>query len=224
MHSLINAVQSDFDIPHANANINASVAAVISNNPDAPGLDTARQAGIATEVVDHRKFSGRDSFDKELSRIIEANAADWVLLAGFMRILGDTFVNHYRGKLINIHPSLLPDYPGLNTHQRALDAGDKYAGASVHYVTEQLDGGPVILNARVAIEEQDDENSLARRVLEKEHIIYPLALSWVLQQQVRLKTDASGCDYCEWQGERRLRPIPLHDLPESANVADFTQS
>jgi len=152
MHSLINAVQSDFDIPHANANINASVAAVISNNPDAPGLDTAKQAGIATEVVDHRKFSGRDSFDKELGRIIEANAADWVLLAGFMRILGDTFVNHYRGKLINIHPSLLPDYPGLNTHQRALDAGDKYAGASVHYVTEQLDGGPVILNARVAIE------------------------------------------------------------------------
>jgi len=175
MHSLINAVQSDFDGLHGSGigiadaeadeigtgsrNVSASVAVVISNNPDAPGLNAARQADIATEVIDHRKFSDRSSFDKELSRVIDANTADWVLLAGFMRILGDAFVNRYRGKLINIHPSLLPDYPGLNTHQRALEAGDEYAGASVHYVTEQLDGGPVILNARVAIEEQDDEYS-----------------------------------------------------------------
>ena len=212
MHSLIRAVESDFEGQYAGA----SVATVISNNPDAGGLQAANQAGIASEVVDHRKFVNRDSFDRELSRVIDAAAADWILLAGFMRILGQAFVNQYRGRLINIHPSLLPEYPGLNTHQRAITAGDKFAGASVHYVTEQLDGGPVILNARVAIEAQDDEDSLAGRVLEKEHIIYPLALSWILQDRIHLKTDALGEDFCEWQGERCLQPLQLHDLPDSA--------
>jgi len=206
MHSLINAVQSDFNGQYAGA----SVATVISNNADADGLQAANQAGIASEVVDHRKFIDRDSFDRELSRVIDAAAADWILLAGFMRI------NQYRGRLINIHPSLLPAYPGLNTHQRAITAGDKFAGASVHYVTEQLDGGPVILNARVAIETQDDEDSLARRVLEKEHIIYPLALRWILQGRIHLKTDVLGEDFCEWQGERCFQPFQLHDLPTSA--------
>lgn len=213
MHSLINAVQSDFEGKYPNA----SVTVVISNNPGAAGLKAARQAGIACEVVDHRKFSDRASFDRELSAVIDAAAADWILLAGFMRILGPAFVNQYRGKLINIHPSLLPAYPGLNTHQRAIAAGDRVAGASVHYVTEQLDGGPVILNAQVAIETTDDADSLASRVLEKEHIIYPLALRWVLQGQACLKTDAQHGDYFEWQGKRYIQPLQLHDLPNSAS-------
>jgi len=214
MHSLINAVQSDFKGRYTNA----SVAVVISNNPQAPGLKAAKQAGIATEVVDHRKFSSRPDFDEAVSAVIDATGADWILLAGFMRILGSDFVTRYRGKLINIHPSLLPDYPGLNTHQRAITAGDRYAGASVHYVTEQLDGGPVILNARVAVDRADDEDSLAARVLEKEHIIYPLALRWLLEGEVCLKTDSQGEDYCEWQGERCLQPLQLHDLPDSASL------
>jgi len=131
MHSLINAVQSDFKGRYTNA----SVAVVISNNPQAPGLKAAKQAGIATEVVDHRKFSSRPDFDEAVSAVIDAVGADWILLAGFMRILGSDFVTRYRGKLINIHPSLLPDYPGLNTHQRAITAGDRYAESPL---TEQM--------------------------------------------------------------------------------------
>lgn len=156
----------------------ATIAAVISNKADALGLQRAQQAGIATAVVDHRQYPDRESFDAELMRVIDTHQPDLVILAGFMRILTAGFVRHYAGRLMNIHPSLLPKYPGLNTHARAIEAGDREAGATVHFVTEELDGGPPIVQARVPILENDTPETLAARVLSKEHRIYPLAARW----------------------------------------------
>ncbi len=161
---------------------NARIAAVLSNRADAAGLAFAREHGIATEVVEHRAFATRDAFDAELARRIEAHAADIVALAGFMRILGADFVRRFEGRLVNIHPSLLAACPGLESHRRALAAGCKVAGASVHFVTTDLDHGPIIGQAVVPVFAADSEGTLAERVLAEEHRLYPLALRWLVDE------------------------------------------
>lgn len=183
----------------ANGEINASVSAVISNNPNAGGLERAAKAGIPNVAIDHRTFDSRESFDLALSELIDSFSPDLVILAGFMRILTPTLVNHYLGQMMNIHPSLLPAYPGLHTHRRAIEAGDKKAGATVHFVTPELDGGPSIIQAQVGIESSDNEDSLASKVLAFEHKIYPQAVKWFCSN--RLVMD---------NGEVRLdnKPIP----------------
>ena len=175
-------------IDHISTNtINAQVVAVISNKEDAYGLKRASHAGIATEVISHADHESRETFDKALQDKIDFYQADLVVLAGFMRILSDDFVNHYAGRMINIHPSLLPKYQGLNTHRRALEAGDKVHGASVHFVTPELDSGPVILQAEISIKENDSEESLAQRVHEVEHIIYPKVVQWFAERRLSLQ-------------------------------------
>jgi phosphoribosylglycinamide formyltransferase-1 len=163
---------------------NARIAAVLSNRADAAGLAFAREHGIATEVVEHRAFATRDAFDAELARRIEAHSPDIVVLAGFMRILGADFVHRFEGRLVNIHPSLLPAFPGLETHRRALAAGCKVAGASVHFVTTDLDHGPIIGQAVVPVLAGDSEGALAERVLAEEHRLYPLAIRWLVDEQL----------------------------------------
>jgi phosphoribosylglycinamide formyltransferase 1 len=175
----------------------ARVAAVIANRPDAAGLDFAQSHGIATAVVDHKKFADRAAFDAELARKIDEFAPDLVVLAGFMRVLTAGFVEHYTGRLINIHPSLLPSFPGLHTHQRALEAGVCVHGATVHYVTADLDCGPIIVQAVVPVLPDDDEKRLAARVLALEHRIFPQAVSWIVSGRSRIegsrvRIDAAG--------------------------------
>lgn len=165
----------------------AQVVAVISNRADAAGLEYAAQRGIATAVVDHQAFATRDAFDAALMQAIDAHAPDLVTLAGFMRILGVGFVRHYEGRLLNIHPSLLPAFPGLHTHRRALEAGCKLAGASVHFVTAELDHGPIVMQAVVPVLPGDDEAALAARVLEREHVIYPRAVRWFVEGRLRIE-------------------------------------
>lgn len=167
----------------------AEIVAVISNKPDVYGLIRAEESGIPTEVLDHRQFATREQFDAQLQKIIDAHQPDLVVLAGFMRILTSAFVTHYLGRMLNIHPSLLPLYPGLHTHRRAIEAGDKVHGASVHFVTPELDGGPTVLQAHVLVEAGDTEETLAKRVLVQEHKIYPLAVRWFAEGKLVLKRD-----------------------------------
>lgn len=164
----------------------AQVAAVIANRPDAAGLAFAASHGIATAVVDHRQFPDRGSFDAALAREIDAFAPDLVALAGFMRVLTAGFVDHYAGRMLNVHPSLLPSFPGLKTHQQALDAGVRLHGASVHFVTSQLDHGPIVAQAAVPVESGDTSATLAERVLATEHIIYPRAVRWFVEGRLAL--------------------------------------
>jgi phosphoribosylglycinamide formyltransferase-1 len=166
--------------------LDATVAVVVSNRSDADGLRVAAGAGIATRVLDHRAFAEREAFDLAMLETLKEQSVDIVLLAGFMRIFSPLFTRAYRGRLLNIHPSLLPRYPGLNTHQRALDAGDSEAGTTVHFVTEELDGGPPVLQARVPIEDGDDAGILAARVLAAEHQIYPIAVGWLIAGRLQL--------------------------------------
>ena len=154
----------------------ARIAAVIANRPDAAGLQFAAHAGIATRVVDHKAFASREAFDAALADVIDGFAPDLVVLAGFMRVLTDSFVQRYTGRLLNIHPSLLPSFPGLHTHQRALEAGCKFAGCTVHEVTQELDAGPILEQAVVPVLPDDTAETLAARVLTQEHIIYPRAV------------------------------------------------
>jgi phosphoribosylglycinamide formyltransferase-1 len=165
----------------------ARVAAVVANRADAAGLAFARGQGIATAVVDHRVFASREAFDAALAVAIDAFAPDLVALAGFMRILGAAFVRRFEGRLFNVHPSLLPAFPGLHTHHRALAAGSKLAGATVHLVTTELDHGPIVVQSVVPVRPGDDEASLADRVLATEHVIYPLALRWAVQGRLRIE-------------------------------------
>jgi phosphoribosylglycinamide formyltransferase-1 len=158
----------------------AQVAAVISNRPDAGGLAFAREQQVATDVVDHKQFETREAFDAELSRVIDTHRPSLVVLAGFMRILTPGFVSKYEERLINIHPSLLPAFPGLHTHQRAIDAGCRFAGATVHQVTHELDFGPILEQAVVPVVPGDTAQTLAARVLTQEHIIYPRAIAALL--------------------------------------------
>ncbi|MWV17863.1 phosphoribosylglycinamide formyltransferase [Pseudomonas sp. L-22-4S-12] len=164
----------------------ARICAVISNRADAYGLERAKQAGIDTRVLDHKQFDGREAFDAALVECIDGFAPQLVILAGFMRILTPAFVSHYSGRLLNIHPSLLPKYKGLHTHQRALEAGDHEHGCSVHFVTEELDGGPLVVQAIVPVQSDDTPDSLAQRVHAEEHRIYPLAMRWFAEGRLRL--------------------------------------
>ena len=164
----------------------ARIAAVISNRSDAYGLQRARDAGIATRTLDHKAFEGREAFDSALIELIDTFNPKLVVLAGFMRILSADFVRHYAGRLLNIHPSLLPKYKGMHTHQRALDAGDSEHGCSVHFVTEELDGGPLVVQAVVPVESDDSAQTLAQRVHTQEHRIYPLAVRWFAEGRLIL--------------------------------------
>ena len=184
-----------------------TVAAVISNKAGVRSLERARRAGIVTEVLDHKAFADREAFDAELARRIDAHSPDLVILAGFMRILTPGFVRHYAGRLLNIHPSLLPLHPGLHTHQRALAAGDAEHGATVHFVTETLDGGPAIVQARVAVLPGDTPETLAARVLEREHLIYPLAARLYAEGRLCLQGGQATLDGS---------PLPAHGMPFDA--------
>ena len=161
--------------------LGARIAAVISNRPDAPGLDLARELGLPTEVIDHQRFEGREAFDAALAGAIDLHQPALVVLAGFMRILTPDFVARYAGRLVNIHPSLLPAFPGLRTHARALEAGCRFAGATVHHVTADLDHGPILDQAIVPVMPDDTPESLAARVLTQEHVLYPRAIARLLR-------------------------------------------
>ena len=164
--------------------LDINICAVISNKAEAYGLERAKLAGIPTHTLDHKSFASRDEFDAELQTMIDQYQPKLVVLAGFMRILTETFAKHYEGRMLNIHPSLLPKYKGLNTHQRAIDAGEKEHGVSVHFVSPELDGGAVILQASTAIAEEDTAASLANKVHSLEHIIYPLAVKWFSEKRL----------------------------------------
>lgn len=162
------------------------IVAVISNKPNVLGLERAQKAGIAQHTINHRDYEDREAFDQALAAVIDNYQPDLVVLAGFMRILTGDFVRNYHGRMFNIHPSLLPKYQGLHTHQRALDANDECHGVSVHFVTEELDGGPLIVQAIVPINTGDTADTLAKRVQQQEHIIYPLAVEWFANKRLRL--------------------------------------
>ncbi len=163
------------------------IRAVISNNPEAEGLQRARAAGVPAEIIDHRDYAERSQFDAVLMQAIDRHAPRLVILAGFMRILGEAFIRHYAGRLLNIHPSLLPAFKGINTHARALTAGAAQHGASVHFVTNDLDGGPVIVQASVPIRTDDTAETLAARVLNEEHRILPLAIRWFVEGRLSIR-------------------------------------
>jgi len=165
----------------------AQVVAVVSNRPDAAGLAWAAARGIVTAVVDHNAYADREAFDAELARAIDAHDPQLVVLAGFMRVLGAAFVQRYAGRLLNIHPSLLPAFPGLHTHRRALQAGCKAVGATVHFVTPELDHGPIVMQSVVPVRAGDDEHALAARVLATEHVIYPQAVRWFVEGKLRVE-------------------------------------
>jgi phosphoribosylglycinamide formyltransferase-1 len=168
--------------------------AVVSNRAEAFGLQRAQAAGIATHVVQHKDFADREAFDAALMEIIDTHRPQLVVLAGFMRILTPGFVRHYQGRLLNIHPSLLPKYKGLDTHRRALEAGDREHGCSVHFVTEELDGGPVAIQAAFTIEPDQSLGKLTDRVHTAEHIIYPLAVRWFAEGRLRLAEQGAMLD------------------------------
>ncbi|MCC7184567.1 MAG: phosphoribosylglycinamide formyltransferase [Rhodocyclaceae bacterium] len=190
----------------AEAAIPMRIAAVISNRPDANGLEYAARCDIATAVLDHRGFSSREAFDAALAAKIDEYAPDLVVLAGFMRILTDGFVRRFEGRLMNIHPSLLPAYPGLHTHRRALEQGVKLHGCTVHFVTAQLDHGPIIVQAAVPVLPGDDEDRLAERVLRQEHRIYPLAVRWFTEDRLSIEDGivrVKGADASQWMFSER---------------------
>ncbi|WP_191600293.1 phosphoribosylglycinamide formyltransferase [Marinomonas algicola] len=168
--------------------LDITIKAVISNKADAFGLERAKKANIPAVFIDHKKFSTREEFDAALQYEIDQHKAELVVLAGFMRILTEGFTRHYDGKMLNIHPSLLPKFKGLNTHQRAIDAGDKEHGVSVHFVTAELDAGAVVLQAVTEIEPSDDAESLSKKVHNLEHKIYPLAIKWFSQKRLAYKS------------------------------------
>jgi phosphoribosylglycinamide formyltransferase-1 len=170
----------------ADKSLPIDLVAVISNRPEVMGLERAAKADIPAEVLDHKNFADRESFDQALMAKIDSYQPDLVVLAGFMRILTPEFTQHYLGKMFNIHPSLLPKYQGLHTHQRALDAGEKRHGVTVHFVTAELDGGPAIVQASVPVWASDDASALAKRVQRQEHVIYPLAVKWFAQGDLRM--------------------------------------
>jgi phosphoribosylglycinamide formyltransferase-1 len=195
LQALIDAARGDLPV---------DLKAAISNRSGVQGLERARQAGITASTLDHKTFADRAGFDGALMQLIDAFAPQLVVLAGFMRILTPAFVAHYRGRLLNIHPSLLPKYPGLHTHARVLEAGDREHGASVHFVTEELDGGPVIIQARVEVRPGDDVDTLAQRVLQREHLIYPLAVRWFAEGRLALNSDQVVLD-----GRVLTKPVDL---------------
>jgi phosphoribosylglycinamide formyltransferase-1 len=186
LQAIIDAVQNDW--------LPVEICAVISNRPDAYGLERARAANIPAEVIDHKAFGSRAEYEAALQQLIDQHQPALVVLAGYMRILGDAFVDHYQGRMLNIHPSLLPAFPGLNTHQRALDATVAEHGASIHFVTNELDGGPVVLQAAIPVLPDDDAKTLAERVHTQEHQIYPLAIRWFAEGRLTATATAALFD------------------------------
>nr|WP_318380113.1 phosphoribosylglycinamide formyltransferase [uncultured Enterobacter sp.] len=174
--------------------INATIRVVFSNKADAFGLERAREAGIPAHVLTADLFASREAFDRELMQEIDAYAPDVVVLAGYMRILSPAFVEHFAGRLLNIHPSLLPKYPGLHTHRQALENGDTEHGTSVHFVTDELDGGPVILQAKVPVFAGDTEEDITARVQTQEHAIYPLVVSWFIEGRLAMRDNRAWLD------------------------------
>lgn len=179
LQAIINQIES--------GRLPAQICCVISNRADAEGLVAAQNADILTQVIEHKDFSSRNEFEQALIAAIDRHRPDLVVLAGFMRVLSPDFVRHYHERLINIHPSLLPRFPGLNTHTRAIEAGDREHGATVHFVTPEVDSGPVIIQARVPVHAGDTPDILAARVLEKEHEIYPRAIGWIAENRVTIE-------------------------------------
>ena len=186
LQALIDAVEKK-EIP-------GKIEAVISNKEGVLGLQRAKDADIKTHVIDHKKFEQREIFDAELIRQIDNYQPDLIVLAGFMRILTADFVRKYEGKMLNIHPSLLPKYPGLHTHQRALDAGEQEHGVTVHFVTAELDSGPNIIQAKVPTLSQDSADTLATRVQQQEHVIYPIAVKWFIDGRLEMKDGSATLD------------------------------
>lgn len=174
--------------------IAGKISAVISNKSDAYGLTRAENENIPTAVLANKEYADRDAYDAALIREINKYEPDLIIMAGFMRILTASFVNHFAGKMLNIHPSLLPKYQGLHTHQRAIEAGDKEHGASVHFVTEELDGGPVVLQAKVPVFSDDSASDLAERVHVQEHLIYPMVINWFCQKRLVMKEGKAFLD------------------------------
>ena len=194
----------------ASGELPVEVAAVVSNRPGVHGLERARQAGVPALELDHKNFADRPEFEAALIETIDRRQPDLVVLAGFMRVLTAGFTEHYRGRLLNIHPSLLPKFRGLHTHERAIAAGETEHGASIHFVTAELDGGPVIVQARVPVLSGDDPDVLAARVLEQEHRLYPLAIRWFAEQRLRLKGEQVWFD-----GQSLVEPLRLEETPLS---------
>jgi len=186
MLALLNACQAN--------QINGDVVAVVANKATAGGIAKAADQHITTAVLEHTAFAEREHYDQALLQLIDSYAPDLVVLAGFMRILTPAFTQHFHGRMLNIHPSLLPKYKGINTHQRALDAGDKEHGVSVHFVTEELDGGPVILQAKIPVFEEDTAADLQARVHEQEHRIYPLVVRWFCADRLQLRANGVTLD------------------------------
>jgi phosphoribosylglycinamide formyltransferase 1 len=186
----------------------ARIAAVISNKADATGLQFAAERGIATASVDHRQFDTREAFDAELARTIDGFVPDLVVLAGFMRILTEGFVRHFEGRMLNIHPSLLPAFPGLHTHRRAIEAGCKLAGATVHFVTPELDHGPIVAQAAVPLLADDTPDSLSARVLKLEHAVYPRAVRWFVEGSLKV----NGHQVAQTEGEAQL--VVANEAPQ----------
>lgn len=186
------------------------IAAVISNRPGVLGLERARQAKVPALTLDHKDYSDRRAFETALMTLIDGYQPDLVILAGFMRILTPQFTEHYRGCLLNIHPSLLPKFRGLHTHERAIAAGETEHGASIHFVTAELDGGPVIVQAHVPVHSGDDADTLAARVLEQEHRLYPQAIRWFAESRLRLTGEQVFFD-----GHPLAQPLRLEDVPLS---------
>lgn len=180
LEAIINAIKQGLDV---------QILAVISNVADAYGLMRAKQAKIPTHVIAHQAFSSRHDFDRALALQIEQYQPELIVLAGFMRRLTSKFVSHFQGKLINIHPSLLPKYPGLHTHEKALNHGDQWHGASIHFVTDKVDGGPLICQKRLLILSDDNANTLKQRVQQLEHQLYPMVLDWFAHGRLRLEED-----------------------------------
>jgi phosphoribosylglycinamide formyltransferase-1 len=187
--------------------LQAALVGVVSNEPGAPGLERAERAGLATRIVPHRDFATREAFDAALVEAVDAFEPNLVVLAGFMRILTADFVRRFQGRLINIHPSLLPAFPGLHTHRRALEAGAREHGASVHFVTPELDGGPVIAQAHVPVRADDNPDSLAARVLEREHVLLPRVVRWLAEGRLALTDDGRVL----FDGAALDAPLPCDD-------------
>lgn len=188
--------------------LGAQIVAVVSNRADAQGLERARAAGISAVVVPHTAYAERSAFDEALAQAIEAYRPDILIMAGFMRVVGDVFIRRFRGRMLNIHPSLLPKYPGLKTHQRALNAGDAEHGATVHFVTEELDGGPAIIQGRLSIKAQDDAESLAERVMQDiERKIYPQAVAWMASGELELRDEGAV-----FRGQALSQVLGMQDL------------
>lgn len=191
------------------------VAAVVSNRPGVHGLERARQAGVPALELDHKNFADRPEFEAALIETIDHRHPDLVVLAGFMRVLTAGFTEHYRGRLLNIHPSLLPKFRGLHTHERAIAAGETEHGASIHFVTAELDGGPVIVQARVPVLPGDDPDALAARVLEQEHRLYPLAIRWFAEGRLRLEGKQVWFD-----GQPLVEPLRLEQFAAGQSALD----